>query len=203
MTGNLHCSARSRLIGDIRPAGTRLDVATPTHAAYAENGTYGPFTGSHEGAIDPFDAAGQGDIVVDAELLQSDSLIDTFHRVASSSAANQVGAVGVVVRRGPFGDHVPAAYSWPDEEYDPAFDAVKDNYEMVVMAAVGEGQINVCGQNGNISKGDLIVCSDMPGKGMRQSDDVVRSYTVAKARTAVTFTDPDEVKLVPCIYLCG
>ena len=43
----------------------------------------------------------------------------------------------------------------------------------------------------------------VPGKGMRQSDDIVRSYTVAKAREDVTFSDPTEVKMVACIYLCG
>lgn len=196
-------SATTTIIAQNTGASTQLDLATGAYAAYAASGTYGPFTGSHEAAIDPSDLAGQGDIVVDDELLQSDSLIDTFHRVKMSAAANQAGAVGVVIRRGPFGSHVPAAYQWPNHEHDPAFDDVQAQYELVVLAAVGEGQINVCGQNGNISKGDLIVCSDIPGKGMRQDDNIVRSYTVAKARADVTFDSPTEVKLVPCIYLCG
>src|SRR5690606_7930216 len=97
------------------------------------------------------------------------------------------GAVGVVIRRGPFGAHVPAAYQWSNHEHDPAFDDVKANYEMVVLAAVGEGQINVCGQNGNISKGDLIVCSDIPSKGMRQDDNIKCSHTFAKSCADVTF----------------
>ena len=38
---------------------------------------------------------------------------------------------------------------------------------------------------------------------MRQSDDIVRSYTVAKARESVTFADTSEVKMIACIYMCG
>ena len=38
---------------------------------------------------------------------------------------------------------------------------------------------------------------------MKQADDIVRSYTVAKAREDVTFSGPDDIKLVACIYLCG
>jgi hypothetical protein len=71
------------------------------------------------------------------------------------------------------------------------------------MNALGEGQINVCGENGNIEKGDLIVTSAIPGKGMRQSDDIVRSYTVAKARESVSFSSTSEVKMIACIYMCG
>jgi hypothetical protein len=43
----------------------------------------------------------------------------------------------------------------------------------------------------------------MPGKGMKQDDDIVRNYTVAKSREAVTFSSPEEVKQIACIYLCG
>jgi hypothetical protein len=71
------------------------------------------------------------------------------------------------------------------------------------MNSLGEGQVNVCGENGDIEIGDLIVTSSIRGKGMRQSDDIVRNYTVAKSREAVTFSSPTEVKTIACIYLCG
>jgi hypothetical protein len=61
----------------------------------------------------------------------------------------------------------------------------------------------VCGEVGNIFAGDLIVTSSIAGKGMKQSDDIIRAKTVAKAREAVTFTDPTQVKMIACIYLCG
>jgi hypothetical protein len=73
----------------------------------------------------------------------------------------------------------------------------------VLINALGEGQLNVCGENGNIEAGDLIVTSSMPGKGMRQDDELVRNYTVAKARESVVFDSPGQVKMIACTYLCG
>ena len=80
---------------------------------------------------------------------------------------------------------------------------LQSKYVVASVNALGEGQINVCGKNGNIRKGDLIVTSDILGKGMKQDDDLVRSYTVAKSRVDVVFESENQVKLIPCIYLCG
>jgi hypothetical protein len=76
-------------------------------------------------------------------------------------------------------------------------------YNIMAVNALGEGQINVCGEGGDIQAGDLIVTSSIPGKGMKQADDIVRSITVAKARESVTFSSPTEVKQIACIYLSG
>jgi hypothetical protein len=43
----------------------------------------------------------------------------------------------------------------------------------------------------------------MPGKGMKQDDDLLHNYTVAKARENVTFSSPTEVKQIVCSYHCG
>lgn len=97
------------------------------------------------------------------------------------------------------------AYDTALEEHVPSeniFIPPPDCY-CVDVNAVGEGQINVCGEGGNIEKGDLIVTSSIPGKGMKQSDDIIRSYTVAKARESVTFSSSTEVKMIACIYLSG
>jgi hypothetical protein len=90
-------------------------------------------------------------------------------------------------------------------ELIPGYDLeeLQTTYKVVQVNAVGEGQINVCGENGNIQAGDLIVASSIPGKGMRQLDDIVRSITVAKARESVSFSEPTEVQLIACIYLGG
>ena len=77
------------------------------------------------------------------------------------------------------------------------------NLKLINFNSLGEGAMNVCGQNGTINAGDLIVTSDMKGKGMRQDDNIVRDITVAKARHTVTFSSPDEVKQIACIYKCG
>jgi hypothetical protein len=50
----------------------------------------------------------------------------------------------------------------------------------VIVNSVGEGGIWVCNQNGSFKNGDLIVCSGLSGYGMKQQDDIIRSYTVAK-----------------------
>ena len=88
-------------------------------------------------------------------------------------------------------------------ELKPEFADILDTNKIITINAVGEGAINVCGENGDFEAGDLIVTSSTPGKGMKQDDDIVRSYTVAKVRENVAFSDPTEVKLVACIYLCG
>lgn len=187
---------------------TQANIAGPGYAFNAVSGGYLPFTGIHEGAIEPASTAERGDIVCDVQTLEASSIIDTFHLVAPSTCAGQRGAVGVITQIREFDRHVPAAYRWDGftddgPVYDPAFDAVREAYKWVLFAGVGEGQINVCGRGGDIARGDLIECSDMPGKGQRQADDVVRASTVARAREDVHFDGPDDVRLVPCIYLCG
>jgi hypothetical protein len=90
-----------------------------------------------------------------------------------------------------------------DYKLDPQFEQIVATHDFVAINSLGEGQINVCGEAGTIELGDLIVTSSVPGKGMRQSDDIVRSTTVAKARETVTFDSPTQVKQIACIYLCG
>ena len=63
----------------------------------------------------------------------------------------------------------------------------------LIVNAVGEGGIWVCGQNGDIQNGDLIVTSDIPGVGMKQDDDVIKNYTVAKATCDVIFKDNEKM----------
>jgi hypothetical protein len=50
----------------------------------------------------------------------------------------------------------------------------------VIVNSVGEGAILVCNINGNLVNGDLISSSEVPGLGMKQNDDIIRSFTVAK-----------------------
>ena len=67
--------------------------------------------------------------------------------------------------------------------------------------------------NGNISNGDYICSSNIPGIGELQSDDLLHNYTVAKALQDEDFsTDTIDVsynnvvykaKLIACTYHCG
>lgn len=59
----------------------------------------------------------------------------------------------------------------------------------VIVNSVGEGGIWVCDKNGSFKNGDLIVCSDLCGYGMKQDDDIVRSYTVAKITCDCDFNE--------------
>ncbi len=140
-----------------------------------------------------------GDIVCDSELVGSKNVSNTLFRVTLSSVVREC-TVGVVVSGE--GTTVPGVLSVEDLEgnYSGVLPA---GYASIQINAVGEGMLNVCGEGGDISNGDLIITSSTPGKGMRQSDGIVMNYTVAKARGNHTFTSTSEVKMIPCIYLCG
>ena len=195
------------------PAGTLSTqglVALAGYAFYAAAGAYGPFTGEHDALLDKSVSPEPGDILCDTGFAVNKTLIDTITKVLPSSSANQKSAVGVFHQ---FSDssHVPTALSTTvtnengtvDRQLDSQYQSLIDDNNAILMASIGEGLINVCGEGGDIEVGDLIVTSNTAGKGMKQSDDIIRNYTVAKAREAVTFADPSEVKQIACIYLCG
>jgi hypothetical protein len=178
-------------------------------------GTITPFTGSHDGVLDNAVEPEIGDILVDVAVIAKASVSDTLTMVYPSGAA-AVCAIGVFSGDRNAG-YLPIAISKPGAPVKIAFDtyidgprvllpeysALLDDARIIGINSVGEGQINVCGHNGNIAAGDLIITSDVLGKGMRQDDDIIRAKTVARAREAVSFDDPDDVHMISCIYLCG
>ncbi len=179
----------------------------------------GPFTGFHEGLFNINESVDIGDIVADQSLVFKADVSNVLFEVTRTSAPNQKRVIGVVCDVKPVEVSSPGQLWIAVNEPNPAEPNVVENklelrpgfdlaqlqatYKTVQINAVGEGQVNVCGENGDIQAGDLIVASSMPGKGMKQSDDVVRSITVAKARESITFASPTEVKQIACIYLCG
>jgi hypothetical protein len=191
---------------------------------------YGPFTGAHDGLV-PNDAVPDlGDLMVDVACVASRGYSNTLFTMARSSQPYQRGVRGpVAVVAGPLGEHAPAAmidarsYS-EDAEGNPithdlmagAYYDLADSHTLVAVNAVGEGSIKVCGEGGPIGPDDLLVTSSIPGVAMRQNigadsscpvDDVVRCYTVAKARVAagqtIEFASTDTILVIPCIYLGG
>jgi hypothetical protein len=194
---------------DIRLARFTGGVA---YAYYIISGAAFPFTAGHDGLQLLTETVPQvGDIMVDVELIAADNINDNITKMTASSSANQKGAIGVFVGV-PGANFVPAALGYYVENskglmnnfvFKPEYENIYDTYRPIAVNAIGEGKINVCGQGGDIQIGDLIVCSDMAGKGMKQSDDVFHSYTVAKARENVTFSSPTEVKQIACIYMGG
>ena len=84
--------------------------------------------------------------------------------------------------------------------------------------AIGEGGVWVTNYNGNFENGDYITSSEIPGYGMKQDDDLLHNYTVAKITQDCTFditTTRYETKeieqdghiyiaaFVGCTYHCG
>jgi len=57
-----------------------------------------------------------------------------------------------------------------------------------IYNALGEGQILVSDSGGNIEVGDYICSSNRAGHGMKQDDDLLHNYTVAKALEPVDFS---------------
>jgi len=186
------------------------------YAYYIVAGVGGPFTGAHDALTSKTETIVQGDILVDVALVRKSTLSDTIFTVTKSTTPNQC-ALGVFnsctemfelapptalidgyrTQVNPLGDNdyipIPA----------PQFYQYQPTHNQAVVNSIGEGQINVCGENGNIAVGDLIVTSSTAGKGMKQADDFVRSYTVAKAREAVTFSSPTDIQMIACIYVSG
>jgi hypothetical protein len=189
-------------------------VAYDSYSFYATagpNGSYGPFTGSHDAFVTPGTTYTPGDIVVDVQVLAKGDVSNAVTLVALSTATQQKSVVGVVASS-QIKDHIPAAMAMYIEStstmtagtfvLDPQYQSVVDNNDMIIINSVGEGLINVCGEGGNIEIGDYITSSSTPGKGMRQADDLMHSYTVAKSREAYTFTSTEVVQIA-CTYHCG
>ncbi len=163
--------------------------------------TYGTFTGSHIGTTD-------SEHVQDWEIgmiLKSTGKVFTpdggmslaWVYVDVTSTSNDKAVCGVLS-------------SINDLNGDPiyGFDDFPDTQKVIDYNALGEGRILVTDTNGNIEVGDFICSSSSMGLGEKQSDDIFRNYTVAKANEAVDWSGvPAEngikKKLIACTYHCG
>lgn len=86
----------------------------------------------------------------------------------------------------------------------------------LIVNSVGEGGIWVANTNGNLQNGDYIQTSDQLGYGEKQDDDILHSYTVAKATMDCPFDLNNDnqykcikldngvkVAFIACTYHCG
>ena len=90
-----------------------------------------------------------------------------------------------------------------------------ENIGRIIINSLGEGGILVTNYNGNLENGDYITSSDITGYGMKQSDDLLHNYTVAKITQNCDFSDPTKYteiiynnitykkQFVGCTYHCG
>ena len=84
-----------------------------------------------------------------------------------------------------------------------------------VINSLGEGGIWVCNEGGNLENGDYITTSNIEGLGMKQNDDLLHNYTVAKITQDCDFNDSKKYiefehsgslyrkQFVGCTYHCG
>ena len=197
------------ITGSQSSATTQIQLATSFYAAYLTNGGVGPFTGSHDALLSKLTEIDIGDLVCDNGQVIVKDFLNTITFVERTTTAAQAGSVGVFYQ---YFDGLPASLSI--SVYDPQTGGQKTvlnpeyapllkTHDVIGIAALGEGLINVCSQGGDIAVGDLLCTSDMPGKAMRQSDDVVRSTTVAKSRQPFVFAPGQAWTQIACIYLCG
>jgi len=160
--------------------------------------SYSPFTGTHQGYIlesdDPASAVIQtgtsstpfypaGSIIVNTKTVLPSGSFQPDHYIVTSSAFQDKRVFGVYW----------SAHSLPDLIHQHS------------IAALGDGMILVCDENGNIESGDYITtASGSGGHGCKQNDDLLHNYTVAKACEDVDWaTEPSTKKLISCTYHCG
>ena len=94
----------------------------------------------------------------------------------------------------------------------------ENDSDRLIVNSVGEGSMWVCNINGDLKNGDYITSCEIPGYGMKQSDDLMHNYTVAKITCDCTFSNLDSwmttkdiihdgveyiAVFVGCTYHCG
>jgi len=74
---------------------------------------------------------------------------------------------------------------------------IKENDHRAIINSVGEGSMWICDENGPIENGDYITTSNNTGYGMKQDDDIVHNYTVAKICQDEDFSDMTNGRILP------
>jgi hypothetical protein len=138
---------------------------------------YAPFTGVHFVTMRANNRVPDGSLLVSTGNVEKKTTIDTIPEVVQSTVMKQRTVLGA-------------------SHYDASTGRT-------VVISLGEGQVLVCKQNGPILNGDYICSSSREGIGMRQPDDILHSYTVAKATEDCLFENSERQCLVACTFHCG
>jgi hypothetical protein len=110
------------------------------------------------------------------------SINESIPKISLSATANDKRVFGVISDSEESGDY--------REYYSGSFVSVTQKNPSdtrFVVNSAGEGGIYVCNVNGNFENGDYITTCEIPGMGAKQSDGVMRNYTVAKITTNCNF----------------
>ncbi len=142
------------------------------------------------------------------------SINESLPSVVLSNKRNQKSVFGVVsdYEKTEDSDRLFSQGAWS------TFMKKEEGDERLVINSLGEGAIWVCDINGDLENGDFITSCEIPGLGMRQDDDLLHNYTVAKitqnclfdlesdAYVVEEFTHNGQTYLkafVGCTYHCG
>jgi len=159
---------------------------------------YGPFTGAHDVFLSddtPEDIEPGMIVSATGEVKTRDgSISSTAPTVRLSSTENDRSIFGV--------------YVLPTTIQDDSWLAPWKEKRTAAVNALGEGRVLVTDVNGELKLGDWVTSSTAPGYGMKQDDDLLHSYTVAKVTETVDWSEvPGKKKhkkyLIACTYVCG
>jgi hypothetical protein len=98
--------------------------------------------------------------------------------VALATKRNQKSCYGVVSNAEDTDDNGNLIFKFGNFVSVRPQDTEQDN--RLVINSLGEGGIWITNINGSLENGDYITTSEIPGHGMRQDDDLLHNYTVAK-----------------------
>jgi len=158
--------------------------------------TYGTFTGAHSGQSDD-----NPDTWIQGMAICSSG--ETIHEPSMGRALIKIHICDEAYDRKVIGVYDQADYNHNSKGFDV-------NKPEIWYNALGEGLILVSDHGEDIEVGDYITTSPVTGYNMKQEDDVVHSYTVAKATVSIHWDDEPEdpilgfkTKLLACTYHGG
>tara|TARA_R110000822_G_scaffold84867_3_gene199020 strand:- start:3853 stop:5220 length:1368 start_codon:yes stop_codon:yes gene_type:complete len=198
-------------VGDIyglygRSLGKAVSGEGDTYDFYAEGtGTnYGPFTGSHDSLISKTNTTPiSGDIIKVVSTVAKRGLSQTIHEIELANSSLDKSVFGVYSWRKSLDSDVAEAPAALKDKTQTEYNTIVSAYDLVSVNGVGEGQINVCDEGGDLEIGDYICSSTVAGKGKLYTGSDMR-VVVARCMEIVDWSSESEsTKQVACVYLCG
>ena len=151
--------------------------------------SYGAFTGDHYARINDIDTEKEYGVIV--------KIVGTNYVQGRKNVNYVVEKTTTAKDPAVFGVYAASLESAADE-------SIRDCHSIFCL---GDGHILVTDEGGNVNIGDYICSSNKPGHGMKQDDDLLHNYTVAKATEAVDFSTVEidsikgyKSKLIKCTY---
>jgi hypothetical protein len=152
------------------------------------------FTGQHRNIVDNVQDINiddhKGLIVVSAgkyintDMSQKPSINESLPTILLSNTRNQKSVWGVISN---VEDKNDQTREYRMGVFVSVMTKQNENDNRIIVNSIGEGGIWVCNINGNLENGDYITTCEIPGYGMKQVDDLLHNYTVAKITQDCSF----------------